>query len=154
MLFYARGNDACIETDAAVLHRLHDLFTQHRVKTPDHAILAHDDVYIATQGIEDAAEFDGDVAAAGNQDALRPFLERKEIVGYDTVTGSRDVGHHRPASRRDDDSPRAIMLIADGQRMRVDELRGTRNKVHAAPVQVFLVDTVEAGDVSIAARLQ
>ena len=89
-------------------------------------------VYVAAERIENATELDGNIAAAGNQDALRTFFEGEEIVGYDAESGARNVGHHRPASGRDDDAIRTIVFIADRQGMRVDKLRGTRNMINAA----------------------
>ena len=45
--------------------------------------------HLGAEPMEDMREFHGDIAAAGDHDAPRKFLEMKRLVGRDAVFGAR-----------------------------------------------------------------
>ena len=67
------------------------------------AVAAIDQGHLAAELVEDAGEFVGDIAAAGDHRALRHRLEVEHLVRGDAVLGAGHVRDHRPGAGGDQD---------------------------------------------------
>ena len=147
-------NDARDEVDVVAVHAVHEPFREHGFEIPQDAVLAHDELDARAQRFENARKLYRDIAAAGDQHALRPLLELEEVVRRDAVLRARDVGNHRTATCSDHDPVRLHLATVDVERVSVDEPGAATQIGHAALVEVPLVDAIEALDIGVASRLE
>ena len=83
--------------------------------------LAVDQMRLGAQPGENAGEFDRDIAAADDGDALGHFVQIERVVGDDAELGAGNVGPVGMAAGGDDDALGGDALAADIERMGVDE---------------------------------
>ncbi len=117
-------------------------------------VLADEQLHFAAKLMERSGQLAGDIAAAGDGDALRPLLEGKKAVGGDAELGARQLRHHGPAAGRDHDVPRGQARAVYLDRILVEEAGGAAHVGHALGRQIALVDAVQAQHVRVALALQ
>ena len=77
-------------------------------------VAAVDDGHLAGEFVEDAGEFVGDIAAAGDHRALRHLVQVEHLVRGDAVLGAGHVGDDRMGAGGDEDG-RGAQFGAVGQ---------------------------------------
>ena len=98
------------------------------------------------QPIEDAGEFDGDITAADDGDALGHLGEMKNLVRGDGVFDAGDIGQRRAPAGGDQDGLGGDFFTADIQRMRIDKSRPGAIGLDAGIAQDRAVDGFQAVD--------
>jgi hypothetical protein len=77
----------------------------------DRSAVVQDD--LGTEAVENSGELDRNVAASGDEDFLRLFLEVEDLVGCDAVLEARNRGLERTAASGDQDVLGGIGVASD-----------------------------------------
>src|SRR5205823_1769620 len=145
-----------------VQHELHSriaqhaerLLAQHVVEGLERRVAAQHQRGVGAETCEDAAQLDGDVAAADDCDALGPRGELEEAVRGDPELGSRNRRQAGMPAGGDHDVIGREHPPGRGDAARIDEAARTAQQLHLALREVRGVDLVEAQHVRVASLLQ
>ena len=138
---------AAVDGDALGFHRFGEAFAHVLVEAAQREVLADHEVDLGAQSGEDAGEFDGDIAAAEDDDAFGEVRQVEGIIGDDGVFGTGECGADRAAAGGDDDAFGGDGLAADIERVGVDE--GRAGVEAGAGRHQALVGAVEAVDLLV-----
>ena len=143
----AAGDDG----DALLLHLGAHMLADVLVETAQDVVAAIDHGHVGAEAGEDAGEFQRDIAAALDHDALRQFGEMKRLVGGDHVLDAGDfaavVGR---AAGRDQDVFRGDLLAGhQPQRVGVFEHRAGLCDARAGLLDIGGVDAFEPRDLLV-----
>ena len=148
VLVDARHRAAGEDGDARLLHLLAHMRAHVVVEPAQDVVAAIDQRHVAAEAGEDAGEFQRDVAAALDQDALRLLLQVKHLVGGDHVL---DAGNFRAMIGRGADRDQHMLCmhalaVRQRQRMRILEHRARLDDLGARLVEIGRIGRLETGD--------
>ncbi len=109
-------------------------------------VAAVDQRHLDAKLVEDAGEFIGDIAAAGDDDGLRQRVEVEDLVRGDAELGPRQIGHERARAGRDQDLVGGDRRLAQPDRMRVEQFGVAVVQRDVMARQRRLVDAVQPVD--------
>ena len=138
-----------MQHDAGVAERLGQPLAQVLVEAAQRQGLAVDQVHLGAERLENAGEFDRDVAGAEDRHAVRHPRQEERVVGDDAELGARDGHTLRMAAGGDDDALGGETLAADIQRVRIDEHRAGIEDRGAGTLQQLAVEGLEAADLLV-----
>src|SRR5690606_32654401 len=148
----AIGGAPLMELDAARDEVLGDALGDLDVEAAEDRRAAADDDDLGPEPTEDAREFERDVAAPDDDDALGGVGEVEDLVGGDAELGAGDLGAVGSAARGDEDALGRDAAAIDVDRVRIDESPATSEGLDAGAVEQAAVDAVESGDDGVLLR--
>ena len=116
------------------------------VEAAQNAVAAQHQVDVDAEAVEDAGEFDGDVARPHDHDALGQLRQMERLVGGDRQFAARDRRDDRMAAGGDQDLLGGHGFVAHLDRMPVHQPATAHVQLHAGTVEQAQVDRVEAID--------
>ncbi len=144
----ARRQNARLERHAGMRHRRRQRVADVAVEPAQHIVGAEDLRHLRSQPREDAGEFDGDIAAAHHQQALRELRQVEDFVRRDGEIGAGDRRlHDGRAARGDQDvSRRNAAAVRERDGVRSGQRRPRRNRLDAGLFEIGRIDAGEARD--------
>ena len=121
---------------------------QRRLPAAQHRVGPVDQRHLDAKLMENAGEFIGDIAAAGDDQRLGQLFEMEDLVGGDAKLGALHIGHQRPRAGGDQDALRRDALAADIERVRIDEGRPGLEHRHLVAVERVQIDAVQPVDLA------
>ena len=134
-----------------LLHLLAHMRAHVVVEAAQDVVAAIDQRHVGAEACKDAGEFQRDVAAALDQDALRLLLEVKRLVGGDHVLDAGNLGAviGRGADRDQHMLRAHALAVRQRQRMRVLEHRARLDDLGAGLLEVGRIGRLQARDLLV-----
>ena len=116
------------------------------VEAAQDAVAAQHDIDLGAQPVEDAGEFDGDVARANDGDVLGQLGKVEGVARRDRELAARDRRNHRMAAGGDQDLLGRNGFLADLDRVAVHKAAAAHMQLHARPLEQAQVERVQPVD--------
>ena len=149
MFLDPRDLSAGVDLDAAAAHLVRQRDADVVVEPVEELLAADQLDDLGAETVEYAGEFDGDIAAADDNDAARQGGQIERLVGRDHMLDAGDVRHRRVRAGGDQDLVGGVSPAVDLDRVRIDEHAPALDQLDPAVLQHAAIDLREPLDLAV-----